>query len=55
MPTYITTHELLNFLKISRSTLYDLRKNVTFPVPRKIGKRRLVWSLDEIAAWTAAQ
>lgn len=47
--------EVLSALAISRTTLYKLIKEGSFPAPYKLGPRMSVWSSNELDAWIEAQ
>ena len=52
MMSLITTEELIDRLRISESSLNNIRHDdLAFPKPKKIGKRRIVWSVPEVEAW----
>jgi len=47
----ITTHQLLEYLDISRYTLYGLiKKGIGFPEPEKVGKS-CIWDKKEVDDW----
>ena len=37
--------------KLSRSTIYDLVKDGSFPQPFKLGARAMGWRLSDIETW----
>mgnify|MGYP003343028168 CR=1 FL=1 len=45
--------ELVEHLKISRSSIYESIKNGTFPKPIRLGKRSVAWSQHQIEDWLA--
>ena len=52
MDNYITTSEIARNLKISKVTLWKLRKdNKTFPKPIICGKRKMIFNEQEILSW----
>jgi len=40
---------------VSRSTIYNWVKSNTFPAPRRLGKRLIVWSEADLESWLEAQ
>lgn len=50
----LTVKDLCELLKISRTTLRDIRMDAGFPKPKKVGKS-LRWSQSDIDAWLANQ
>ncbi|MBW1976101.1 MAG: AlpA family phage regulatory protein [Deltaproteobacteria bacterium] len=48
---YIRIKDLTERYGIPRSTVYYWQKSLGFPQPIKLGKRRVVWSVDEIERW----
>ena len=52
MDNYITTSEIARNLKISKVTLWKLRKeNKTFPKAIICGKRKMIFNEQEILSW----
>lgn len=47
----VREQELLQILSCSRSTLWRLRRNGSFPKPIKIGNRSIAWIREDIDAW----
>jgi len=43
--------EVIETTTISRSTLFRMVEEGSFPAPRQIGKRRVGWLSDEVQAW----
>jgi prophage regulatory protein len=43
--------EVIETTTISRSTLFRMVEEDSFPAPRQIGKRRVGWLSDEVQAW----
>ena len=43
--------DLVNILKISRSTIYAGIKDGTFPKPFKLSKRKTAWTHNQIEEW----
>lgn len=47
----ISMGELIKRLGLSRSTINKMMKDETFPVPIKIGERRIAWKVAAIDEW----
>jgi prophage regulatory protein len=43
--------DLVQILRISRSSIYELIKTGRFPRSVQLGKRRVVWRLVDIESW----
>ena len=43
--------EVIETTTISRSTLFRMVEEGSFPAPRQIGKRRVGWLSGEVQAW----
>jgi prophage regulatory protein len=43
--------KLMEVSGLSRSTIYDLIKNGTFPKPLKLGPRAVGWLQSDVEAW----
>ena len=50
----LTLAEVLDVLKCSRSTIYQLMKTAGFPRPLKVGRDNR-WQAAEVADWLARQ
>lgn len=48
----VDIREVAAITGISRSTIYNLRKENKFPKPVNISTRRIAWHLRDIADWT---
>ncbi|QZD96226.1 helix-turn-helix transcriptional regulator [Qipengyuania gelatinilytica] len=55
MDRYLNIDELAELLTVGKSSLQALRSDESFPRPKRIGKRRLVWNAREIIEWVEAQ
>tara|TARA_R110000787_G_scaffold98664_3_gene202752 strand:+ start:30129 stop:30428 length:300 start_codon:yes stop_codon:yes gene_type:complete len=55
MQQYLRTPESANYLGIGQSTLAKLRVAGGGPKFRRLGKRTVVYSTDDLDAWTAEQ
>ena len=55
MPRFLRLPEVLGCTALSRSKLYVLIGEGTFPKPVKIGSRANAWPETEIHAWMAAR
>ncbi len=47
--------EVLEMLKVDRSTLYRWIQNKRFPAPKKIGPRAIGWPERKVKAWMDAR
>lgn len=53
----MTRLEVEDFTTLSRSTIYEMMKpgsdlhDPTFPVPVRLGKKRVAWVRNEVVAW----
>ena len=47
--------QLIDYVGLSRPTIYRLSKAGKFPKPVKIGARASAWDLNEIDAWIEAR
>ncbi len=47
----ISMASLVAMLGLSRSTIYKMIKDGTFPKPIKIGARRIAWRIDAVDKW----
>lgn len=45
---YLSTKELLEYLKISRITLNRYRREIDFPEPVKLSSRNFRWKLEDM-------
>ncbi len=43
--------EVINLLKIPRSTIYYLMRKNRFPKPLKLSERKIAWRVDQIKKW----
>lgn len=50
----VVIEQVLSFLCIKRTTLYDWMAKGVFPRPRKLG-RRSVWLAEEVREWLRSQ
>lgn len=50
----VTIDQVLPYLKIKRSALYEWMKKGVFPRPRKLGSRS-VWLAEEVREWFHSQ
>lgn len=55
MSNLMNVTEVLTELRISRATLQRMRECGDFIEPLVIGKRKLAWRRDDVAAWIAAR
>ena len=53
--TLLTLDEVMARLKMSRSSIYRLMAEFSFPRPVRIGGRTNRWREDEVTAWLAEQ
>jgi predicted DNA-binding transcriptional regulator AlpA len=49
-----TTSEVLDFLRLSRSGFWNLRRRVKFPAPVALGPRSLRWNASDIQKWASS-
>ena len=47
----VSMGELINRLGLSRSTIYKMVEDGTFPAPIKIGARRIAWKVASVDDW----
>jgi predicted DNA-binding transcriptional regulator AlpA len=50
-----TEHDVLDFLRISRTTLFEYRRRKGFPAAIRLGGSRLRWRADAVEAWLGQQ
>lgn len=48
---FMKLHDVMQLTKLSRSSIYAMMKNKTFPHHFKIGKRAVAWSEESIVSW----
>ncbi len=51
MNRMLRREEVLKFSGLSRSTLYEMIRNRTFPAPVRIGARAVGWRESEVVSW----
>lgn len=49
----LRTHEVLETISVSRSTLWRMVRDERFPPPIRIVGRHIGWRLSEVEAWIA--
>jgi len=47
----LNLQDVINLLKIPRSTLYYLMRKNRFPKPLKLSERKIAWSVNQIKKW----
>jgi prophage regulatory protein len=47
-------HEVMERVRLSRPTIFRLRRAGTFPEPVTLGARRLAWKESDVEAYIAA-
>ena len=52
-PVLLTCREVVALVRFSRSTLYLMVANGTFPAPKKIGSKSVRWVAAEVNQWLA--
>jgi predicted DNA-binding transcriptional regulator AlpA len=55
MTDLMTTKQLIEYLPISASTFYKLRRDDDFFPPLKLSARRIVWRRTDADAWLASR
>ena len=50
---FMGMNQVLELVPVSRSMLYLMLKEGSFPQPKHLGARAVVWSRAEVAAWIA--
>lgn len=55
MTTVIRLNDVIRQTKLSRSTIYKLIKEQTFPKPFSLGARSVGWTEQQISDWIEQQ
>jgi prophage regulatory protein len=50
----LTLAQVLEIVPVSRTTLFKMERNGTFPASHYISPNRRVWYADEVAQWQAS-
>jgi prophage regulatory protein len=50
---FLSPQEVANYLRVSRITIYRLRKRGEFPAAIQLSTKRVAFRLSEIDAWAA--
>jgi len=52
---FLRIRDVCQMLRISKPTLWRLRRSPDFPVPTQLSDRAIGWSRDDIQAWVATR
>ncbi len=52
---FLRIRDVCQMLRISKPTLWRLRRSPDFPVPTQLSDRAIGWSRDDIQTWVAAR
>jgi prophage regulatory protein len=52
---FLRIRDVCQMLRISKPTLWRLRRSPDFPVPTQLSDRAIGWSRDDIQTWLAAR
>jgi predicted DNA-binding transcriptional regulator AlpA len=52
---YLRISDVCRLLRISKPTLWRLRRSPGFPIPTQLSDRAIGWSRDDIQTWVAAR
>ena len=53
--TLLTCAEVMETVRLSRSTIYSLVRKGQFPAPRKIGPKAVRWHRSEVESWVMSR
>lgn len=51
LPELLRIEEVEELTRLKKSTIYKLMKEVSFPLPLKIGGRGVAWRREELMRW----
>jgi prophage regulatory protein len=51
MDGYVSQHEVMALVQLSRSTIWRLERQGLFPARRHLSRRRVGWRKSEIEGW----
>ncbi len=51
MDGYVSQHEVMALVRLSRSTIWRLERQGLFPARRHLSRRRVGWRKSEIEKW----
>lgn len=52
---FVTLCDLTDELRVSRTTIWKLRRSAEFPLPIRVSRQRLVWRRSDIDEWVASR
>ena len=52
---FVTLCDLTEELRVSRTTIWKLRRSAEFPSPIRVSRQRLVWRRSDIDEWVASR
>ena len=52
---FLRIRDVCQMLRISKPTLWRLRRSPDFPAPTQLSDRAIGWSRDDIQTWVAAR
>ena len=52
---FLRIRDVCQMLRISKPTLWRLRRSADFPAPTQLSDRAIGWSRDDIQTWVAAR